>query len=154
MGTTTFTGPIKAGDILNTSGTTIGQDVANVGFVMMAQSSEIDIIGADATTRVAVIPANSQIVDVILDVSVVSNDTGTATVAIGKTGSTALFLAATNVKATGRTRMSVAAPLAAAWDIGTSDIDVIATFDGQNADGTTGTAYVTVLYIQNKNNVI
>jgi len=153
MATSTFSGPLKAGDIPNTTGTTIGTNVSNVGFVLMAQSASIDIIGADATTRVAVIPANSQIVDVILDVTTVSNDSGTATVAIGKTGSTALFLAATNVKATGRTRMSVAAPLDAAWDVGTTDIDVIATFDGQNADGTTGVAQVTVLYIQNKNNV-
>jgi hypothetical protein len=153
MASSTFSGPIKAGDIFNTTGTTIGTNVANVGFVQMAQSAAIDIIGADATTRVAVIPAGSQIVDVILDVTVVSNDSGTATVAIGKTGSTALFLAATSVKATGRTRISVAAPLEAAWDIGTSDIDIIATFDGQNGNGTTGTAYVTVLYIQNKDNV-
>jgi len=41
MGTTTFTGPIKAGDILNTSGTTLGDDVANVGFVVMAQSAPV-----------------------------------------------------------------------------------------------------------------
>lgn len=152
MATSTFSGPIKAGDIPYTTGTTIGTNVANVGYVTMAQSSAIDIIGADAVTTVGVIPANSQIVDIILDVTVVSNDSGTATVSIGKTGSAALFLAATDVKATGRTRMSVAAPLAAAWDIGTSDIDIIATFDGQNADGTTGTAFVTVMYIQNKNN--
>jgi hypothetical protein len=32
----------------------------------MAQSKAIDIIGADNTTDVAIIPANSQIVDVIL----------------------------------------------------------------------------------------
>jgi hypothetical protein len=153
MGVTTFSGPIKAGDISHTTGTTVGSNVANVGFVTMAQSSAIDIIGADAVTTVAVIPANSQIVDIILDVTVVSNDTGTATVSIGKTGSAALFLAATSVKATGRTRISVAATLAAAWDIGTSDIDIIATFDGENADGTTGTAFVTVLYVQSKNNV-
>jgi hypothetical protein len=50
--------------------------------------------------------------------------------------------------------MSVAAPLAAAWDVGNTDIDVIATFDASVNDGTTGTAYVTVLYIQNKNNTI
>ena len=29
MGTTTFTGPIKAGPIINTSGTTLGRDVKN-----------------------------------------------------------------------------------------------------------------------------
>jgi len=153
MASTTFSGPIKAGTISNTTGTTVGTNVANVGFVTMAQSKAIDIIGADATTTVGVIPAGSQIIDVILDVTVANDDTGTATVAIGKTGSTALFLAATSVKSTGRTRISVAAPLGAAWDIGTSDIDIIATFDAQNGNGTAGTAFVTVLYAQGKDNL-
>ncbi len=33
MGTTTFSGPIKAGTIKDTTGTTVGTDKANVGFV-------------------------------------------------------------------------------------------------------------------------
>ena len=41
MATTTFTGPIRAGNILNTTGTTLSRDVANVGFVVMAQSSPV-----------------------------------------------------------------------------------------------------------------
>ena len=36
MATTTFSGPIKAGTIRNTTGTTVGTDVANVGQVVMA----------------------------------------------------------------------------------------------------------------------
>jgi len=31
MATTTFSGPIKAGTIRNTTGTTVGTDVANAG---------------------------------------------------------------------------------------------------------------------------
>ena len=46
----------------------------------MAQSAVIDIIGATNTTAVGIIPANSQIVDVILNVTTVSNDGGAATV--------------------------------------------------------------------------
>ena len=38
MGTTTFSGPIKAGTIKNTTGTTLGSDVANVGQVVMSQT--------------------------------------------------------------------------------------------------------------------
>lgn len=151
MASTTFSGPIKAGTIRDTVGSTIGTNVANVGYVLMSQSAAIDIIGADATTTVAVIPANSQIVDVILDVTTASNDSGTATVSIGKTGSTSLFLAATDVKTTGRTRISTAATLAAAADVGTTDIDVIATFLAQGEGGTTGVAQVTILYIQDRN---
>jgi hypothetical protein len=36
MATTTFSGPIKAGTISNTTGTTIGTNIANVGQVVMA----------------------------------------------------------------------------------------------------------------------
>ena len=38
MGTTTFSGPIKAGTIQNTTGTTVGTNIANVGQVVMAQT--------------------------------------------------------------------------------------------------------------------
>ena len=46
MGTTTFSGPIKAGTIKDTTGSTVGTNVANVGYVLMAQSKVIDIAGA------------------------------------------------------------------------------------------------------------
>ena len=35
MATTTFSGPIKAGTIKDTTGTTVGTNTANVGFVKM-----------------------------------------------------------------------------------------------------------------------
>ena len=41
MGKTTFTGPIRAGNILDTSGTTLGQNVKNVGSVVMVQTVPI-----------------------------------------------------------------------------------------------------------------
>ena len=45
MGTTTFSGPIKAGTIKNTTGTTLGTDVANVGQVVMSQTFAADLSG-------------------------------------------------------------------------------------------------------------
>ena len=64
MGTTTFSGPIKAGTIRHTTGSTVGTNVTNLGSVVMAQSVVLDIIGADALNqRVAIVPANSQIVE-------------------------------------------------------------------------------------------
>ena len=65
MGTTTFSGPIKAGTIKETTGTIVGSDVKNTGQVVMAQtfSTGTTLAGgasaANATT--VVIPANSQI---------------------------------------------------------------------------------------------
>ena len=41
MASTTFSGPIKAGTISNTTGTTLGDNVANVGQVVMTQSSDV-----------------------------------------------------------------------------------------------------------------
>ena len=71
MGTTTFSGPVKAGTISNTTGTTLGKDVKNTGQVTMAQtfstgtSLSAGASAANATT--VVIPANSQIIDIVLD---------------------------------------------------------------------------------------
>ena len=141
MGTTTFSGPVKAGTIREGTG-------INTGFTLMAQSAVIDIIGATNTTAVGIIPANSQIVDVILNVTTVANDSGTATVQVGYTGDTDEYLPATNVKALATTRGTIGAD---GTDIGTSDQTVNAIYTAANADGTTGAATVTVLYMQNNN---
>ena len=83
MGKTTFSGPIKAGTINDTTGTTIGTNVSNVGSVVMAQSIVVDITGAsDLNQRIAVVPANSQIVDVILNVTTANTDSGAATLSV------------------------------------------------------------------------
>lgn len=65
MGKTTFTGPIRAGDILNTSGTTLGKDVRNVGSVVMVQTFPITQAGtATALGTPIVLPANSHIMNI------------------------------------------------------------------------------------------
>lgn len=147
MATTTFSGPIKAGPIKETTGTTVGTNVKDTGFVLMAQSIVLDIIGATAADQVvATIPAGSQIVDVILNVTTVNNDTGTATVAVGTAASATAFLPATTVKTAGTTRGTLTTSVAT--DVGTNDIQVLADFTAQNGNGSTGAATVTVLYIQ------
>jgi len=148
MGTTTFSGPVKAGNIPNTTGTTVGTDVANVGYVLMAQSAVIDIIGASAVTTVATVPANSQIVDVILNVTTVSNDSNAAAVIVGVSGDTNAFIPSTSVKSLATTRGTLDTE---ATDVGSTDVQVIATFTATDGNGTTGAATVTVLYIQNNN---
>ena len=64
MGITTFTGPIKAGNVLNTTGTTPGT-VKNVGFVAMAQTASITQAGTTTAYKTAiVIPAYSHILNI------------------------------------------------------------------------------------------
>ena len=43
MAQTTFSGPILAGTIKNTTGTTVGTDMKNTGQVVMAQTFAIDL---------------------------------------------------------------------------------------------------------------
>ena len=147
MGTTTFSGPVKAGTIKDTTGTTLGSNVKNTGFVVMAQSAIVDIIGASHLNQViATIPANSQITDVVLNVTTVNNDSGAATVSVGTIADANAFIYAANVKALGTTYGTLDTE---ATDIGTTDIQVVADFTGASGDATTGAATVTVKYLQN-----
>ena len=142
MAITTFSGPIKSGTVREGAS-------ENLGFTLMSQSAVIDIIGATNTTTIGIIPANSQIVDAILNVTTASNESGTGTIIIGTAADDNAFMSATNVKATAVTHTG--ATTALANDIGTSDTAVTATYTAANADGTAGVATVTILYMQNNN---
>ena len=149
MATTTFSGPIKAGTIRNTTGTTVGTNIVNTGFAVMAQSAVPNITGASQLNqRMAIVPANSQIVDVILNVTTVGNDGGAATISVGTAADADAFLATVNTKALGTTHGTLDTE---ATDVGTTDLEVLADFTGANGDGTTGVATVTVMYLQNNN---
>ena len=71
MGITTFSGPIKAGTIKSTTGTTLGTDVKNTGQVVMAQTfstgTDLAAGASAANTTNVIIPANSQIIDCVID---------------------------------------------------------------------------------------
>jgi hypothetical protein len=152
MGTTTFSGPIKAGTIKDTTGTTVGENIQNTGFVLMSQSKVVALTGATANTTVAVIPANSQVVEVFADVTVVSNDTGAANVSVGSASNATAYIAVSNAKVTGRvTAVNAAIISSAFYDVGTSDSKLTAVFQAANGDGTTGSAVVTVYYLQDRN---
>ena len=147
MATTNFSGPITAGQIRNTTGTTLGENIKNIGQVLMSQSVKIDIIGASHLNQVcAVVPANSQIVDVILNVTTVNNDGAAATVSVGTVADADAFINGQSVKSLGTTHGTLDTE---ATNVGATDIQVLADFTGTNGDGTTGAATVTVMYLQN-----
>ena len=60
MASTTFSGPIKAGTIRNTTGTTVGTNVANVGSVVMSQTDTIAFGDTTDKSLSIVIPARSE----------------------------------------------------------------------------------------------
>lgn len=78
MGKTTFTGPVRAGNILNTSGTTIDSNVKNVGSVVMVQTYPItQALTATALATPIVLPANSHILNIQMLVTTVWNGAAT-----------------------------------------------------------------------------
>ena len=85
MGTTTFSGPIKAGPISNTTGTTVGTDVKNVGSVVMSQSSTTELTHATTTATALgiIIPAKSQIIAVTLIIESLFTSSSSTTISIG-----------------------------------------------------------------------
>ena len=152
MGTTTFSGPIKAGTLKETTGSTVGTDVANTGFVLMAQSANIVYAANGTTTTIATLPANSQIFQITLDVTTAFNAGTTNTIDFGDgttadkyadalaAGSLARVLATSDVSQIGNL-----------IDIGTSDIQVVATYNQSGSAASAGAATATVLYLQNRN---
>ena len=152
MATTTFSGPIKAGTISNTTGTTLGDNIRNTGQVVMTQSIMIDAAVAAGTTtyNVGVIPKNSQLLTATIRVAIVSNPSGTATVSVGKTGSAAYFIANTTVKTLGETSSIADAALDEA-DRFSADTQITATLIGVGTTATTGQVTVTFTYIQANN---
>jgi hypothetical protein len=149
MANTTFSGPIRAGTIKDTTGTVIGTNVANIGQVVMSQSVMVDAAVAVGTTTydVGVIPQNSQLLTVTIRVAVVSNAAGAATVSVGKTGSTQYLIANTNVKALGQTSSIANAALDEA-DRFDADTQIIATLISAGGTATTGQVTVTFTYVQ------
>ena len=148
MATTTFSGPIKAGTIKDTTGTTLGTDVKNTGQVVMAQSQAVT--QADGTTNI-VIPANSQIVAIELSVTAVWDGVA-STAGIGWTGDATALTAAAAVAGGTLGIISATAGADATrvgnWaDVGTTDRRILVT----NTNTGAGTGFITVRYIQNNN---
>ena len=155
MATTSFSGPIKAGTILNTTGIILGNNVKNTGQVAMTQSIMISMAVAAGTNtyNVGVIPKNSQIVEVLMRFAIASDAGTSATMSVGKTdsgGATAAFYtAAQNAKAAAdHTQQSSAFDN---MDRVGEDTQVTATLITVGTTSTTGQATVTVTYIQANN---
>tara|TARA_R110000751_G_scaffold263536_1_gene362793 strand:- start:88 stop:522 length:435 start_codon:yes stop_codon:yes gene_type:complete len=142
MGTTTFSGPVKAGTIREGA-------TANVGFVKMAQSAAWTQTAASAASTGIIIPANSQITAITLYITTAP---GAANMSMGTSAtSTELFTALAVGTATDVTKVALTSATITdmdAWtDVGTSDVTLYVL----SSAATTGRGIITVEYIQNNN---
>ena len=146
MATTTFSGPIKAGTIANTTGTTVGTDMANVGYVVMAQSAAI----TQSTTAAAsgiIIPAHSQILEATVFVTTAYDNS--ATLSIGTSSTSPELATAVAVSTINTIKLASQATITDAdnWvDVGATDVKIFTDSSATTSDA--GRATLTVTYVQ------
>ena len=147
MGKTTFSGPIRAGDIRDTTGTTLGQNVANVGSVVMVQTYPVtQAATATALGTPIVLPANSHILNVQL-LTTVAWTGASSNISLGTTATATELVAATAIGTVGINALTPGtdATRTANWDdTGTTDKRVFAL----SANTGSGVGTLTVRYIQ------
>lgn len=163
MSSTVFTGPVLAGNVLQSDGSgTLAKvggssGVQNVGFTVMSQTQAITQAGplADGVfTTTIVIPADSRILRITAVVTVawdgVADTFGIGTTASATALTAAAALAGTNLgflsasPGTNLTRINN-------WlDVGTTDINVVVTSTNTGA----GEGYLVVEYMQSVNSYV
>ena len=149
MANTTFSGPVRSGSISNTTGTTVGTNMANVGSMLVTQTQAVTQ-AAPLTTDI-IIPANSQLVFAKLFVSVIWNGAASTT-GLGYVGDATAFTAAGGIAGgtLGIIEITAGANKARvdAWaDIGATDRRILLTYPNVG----TGVGWISVGYIQNAN---
>ena len=140
MGTTTFSGPVKAGTIRQGS-------TANIGTLVCAQSAAITELAANTSSGI-IIPANSQIINFYVLIQT-AWDGGTNTLDIGTSSDADLYADGLPATVVGNHRVTAAyTGTEANWkDVGTSDVTIY--YD--SVAGGSGTGVLTVQYLQNRN---
>jgi hypothetical protein len=149
MSTTTFTGPIKAGDVLNTTGTTAGT-IKNVGFVAMAQTMAITQAGtATAYATSIVIPAYSHILNIQF-LTTTAWDGVAATVSVGTSATSTELVVAQSLGAIGQASAGPGtnATRTALWtNVGANDVIIYVL----SANTGAGVGDIIVRYLQAEN---
>ena len=147
MGKTTFTGPIRAGNILDTSGTTLGQNVKNVGSVVLAQHYPItQALTATALGTTIVLPADSHILNIQMIVTTVWSGAAT-TFSVGTSATSTELVSGAAGGTIGVIGLSPGtdATRTGNWDdTGTTDKRIFVL----SANTGTGVGTITVRYIQ------
>lgn len=126
-------------------------DTVDGGFMVLAQTTTVTTVAAGtAVSSTITIPAQSQIIDLIIDMVTVPSF-GTATkvdATIGTAAAGTQYLSATDVTLVGRTALAfTAAQLTSMSNVGTNQ-NVVITVDPDGTVASQGTFRLTVVYAQ------
>ena len=161
MGFATHLGPWLLGTVKDTTGAVSGT-VRNMGSTLVSQTKKIDYTGttvaAPLTTQIAALPAGAQIVEIRVDTLVAFTGSTAANVVVGVSGSTAAYVASTDITPQGRMANSAFAAKLGAWagaataaspngaGVGATDVLVNAVLSPTVATATAGTVQYTIAY--------
>jgi len=123
----------------------MANQVTNIGGVLSAVTTTFAYTDSTAVA-IATIPANSQIVDINIDVTTAFNAGTTNTVTVGKTGTAAAFVTSTSVGSAGRASVASSGVYSAWADTGSSDISATITYSQTGTAASAGAARVTIVY--------
>ena len=141
MSFSTFSGPIRAGTVRYTTGTTVGS-LDNTGVVVLSQKAPLALTTG---TPGIVLPAGSQIDFINIDVT--TTFTTGATLAVGDGTTADAYVSAITTPAAGRQALTLTGAQLTTWsNIGTSDVNVTVTMAGTTA--VAGAGCITVVYSQ------
>lgn len=148
MGFSTFSGPIRSG--------TVREGAAeNTGLVMLTQSYDTGVVtnaAGNVDAPLGILPAGSQIVNILIDQVVVPGGSSTSTISVGSTSGGADLSAAVATTAGGRFTGTTTAATQLAWQTSTTaDTPVFVRYTVGVAAGV-GRAIVTVVYVQRASN--
>jgi hypothetical protein len=163
MGQSTFSGPVAAGNVKYTTGTTPGT-MANVGYVVLTQVLSIPAAsltaGTSGSAQIAMLPAFSQITNINIDTTTAFTFTGGTTPAmnatVGYSSSNNSYVPSTAITALGR--ITNTGTFANWVNVNTSpatttDVPIFLNWaaSGTPTAVTAGAVTVTVLYVQYDN---
>lgn len=123
----------------------MGNQVTNIGGVLSCVTNTVAYTDSTAVT-IGTIPANAQIVNVHIDVTTAFNAGTTNTMIVGKSGSTAAYVASTSVGAAGRASVATTGVYSAWADVGSSEVPVIATYAQTGTAASAGAVRVSIVY--------
>lgn len=142
MARTTFSGPLASGD--KEAGVSGG---SNVGLVVLSQTAVLDQNSTTAVSNTFNLPADSQIVDIIVDVLTAFNSAVSATLTVGTAAAGTQYAGSVDAKTAGRVRPTFSAAQLAAMDDIDANTSVVATITPSGATSA-GQARVTLVYVQ------
>jgi hypothetical protein len=143
MAQTNWTGPLASGD--RPAGFPGG---SNVGFVVLSQSTVINVdntLVQNATLRV---PRGTQIIDFKIDCRTVFNAGTSAVLSAGTTSGGTQYLSGINMATVGRKALGLTAAQMDALQNVLNDRDVVFTITSTGTQPSTGVAYIEMQYVQ------